>query len=325
MAVRFITTWEGYKPGDVATFSGTDGEPAEADERPQQVAGQAVDDGGRGRWSRLARGAGTAEPARSRLAVGEHVGAPDAIVTDPFLSAAALAAEALDVPLAVGDTLVLVVGQDFDKRNNLARNFVVVGRRQVQKFTDARKGWLATATFVAVIGLSAVGLVDFLKALLVLLALFLLLGYAKPADLRRQMPYQIIAIIAPPISRPALTALLTAGMTWAGPRWMASSWSFTSTRRIFRFWTSSSASGPPWSASRQPSRTSSIVSLRYWIPFVMSMNMLVPSIALTFLASSLSIPAAMRASRRSTACWVIETSPCWISFTTSGFIGSSSR
>lgn len=101
-----------------------------------------------------------------------------------------------DVPLAVGDTLVLVVGQDFDKRNNLARNFVVVGRRQVQKFTDARKGWLATAAFVAVIGLSAVGLVDFLKALLVLLALFLLLGYAKPADLRRQMPYQIIAIIA---------------------------------------------------------------------------------------------------------------------------------
>ena len=101
-----------------------------------------------------------------------------------------------DVPLAVGDTLVLVVGQDFDKRNNLARNFVVVGRRQVQKFTDARNGWLATAAFVGVIGLAAVGAVDFLKALLVLLALFLLLGYAKPADLRRQMPYQIIAIIA---------------------------------------------------------------------------------------------------------------------------------
>jgi di/tricarboxylate transporter len=101
-----------------------------------------------------------------------------------------------DVPLAVGDTLVLVVGQDFEKRNNLARNFVVVGRRQVQKFTDARKGWLTTAAFVGVIGLAAVGAVDFLKALLVLLALFLLLGYAKPADLRRQMPYQIMTIIA---------------------------------------------------------------------------------------------------------------------------------
>jgi di/tricarboxylate transporter len=101
-----------------------------------------------------------------------------------------------EVPLQVGDTLVLVVGQDFDKRNNLARNFVIVGRRQVQKFTDPRKGWLTTAAFVGVIGLAAIGVVDFLKALLVLLALFLVFGLARPAELRRQMPYQIIAIIA---------------------------------------------------------------------------------------------------------------------------------
>ena len=44
--------------------------------------------------------------------------------------------------LEVGDALVLVTGQDFDKRNNLARNFVVVSRREVQKFVDPRKGWL---------------------------------------------------------------------------------------------------------------------------------------------------------------------------------------
>ncbi|NLE51000.1 MAG: glycosyltransferase family 1 protein [Chloroflexi bacterium] len=36
------------------------------------------------------------------LALAEDTGRPDAIVTDPFLSAAALAAEALDVPLVVG-------------------------------------------------------------------------------------------------------------------------------------------------------------------------------------------------------------------------------
>ncbi len=36
------------------------------------------------------------------IACGRKNGAPDLIVTDPFLSAAALAAEALDVPLAVG-------------------------------------------------------------------------------------------------------------------------------------------------------------------------------------------------------------------------------
>ena len=44
MAVRFITTWEGYKPGDVATFSGTDGEPAEADLISGLIARDAAED-----------------------------------------------------------------------------------------------------------------------------------------------------------------------------------------------------------------------------------------------------------------------------------------
>jgi di/tricarboxylate transporter len=101
-----------------------------------------------------------------------------------------------NIPLAVGDTLVLVVGKDFEKHNNITRNFVIVRQREVQKFTDSRKGLVALAGFLGVIVLSAVGAVDFLKALLVLLAAFLLLGYAKPSDLRRHMPYQIILIIA---------------------------------------------------------------------------------------------------------------------------------
>lgn len=99
------------------------------------------------------------------------------------------------VPLDVGDTLVLVVGKDFEKRNNLQRNFVIVSQREVQKFTDPRKGLVATAGFVVAILLAAFGWVDFLKVLLVLLAAFLLLGYAKVADLRRNMPYPIIVII----------------------------------------------------------------------------------------------------------------------------------
>ena len=45
-----------------------------------------------------------------------------------------------NIPLAVGDTLVLVVGKDFEKHNNIARNFVIVSRREVQKFTDSAQG-----------------------------------------------------------------------------------------------------------------------------------------------------------------------------------------
>ena len=107
-----------------------------------------------------------------------------------------LAGAIANVPLEVGDTLVLVVGQDFEKRNNLARNFVVVSRREVQKFVDQRKGLLALAGFLVVIGLSAAGVFDFLKGLLILLAVFLATGLAKSSDLRRNMPYGLIVVLA---------------------------------------------------------------------------------------------------------------------------------
>ena len=101
-----------------------------------------------------------------------------------------------NVPLEVGDTLVLVVGQDFEKRNNLTRNFTIVNRRAVQKFTDSRKGALAMLGFVAVIVLSATGVFDFLKGLLVLLACFMLFGFVRVSELRRNIPYDIVLIIA---------------------------------------------------------------------------------------------------------------------------------
>ena len=107
-----------------------------------------------------------------------------------------LAGQIANIALEVGDTLVLVVGKDFDKRNNLARNFVIVSRREVQKFVDPRKGLIAMAGFIAVIALSAFGIVGFLKGLMVLLAAFLLLGFVKVSDLRRNMPYELILIIA---------------------------------------------------------------------------------------------------------------------------------
>ena len=131
------------------------------------------------------------------------------------------------VPLDVGDTLVLVVGKDFEKRNNLKRNFVIVSNRQVQKFTDPRKGLLALAGFVTAIALSALGLVDFLKALLVLLVAFLALGLARVAELRRNMPYEIALVIASSLvisevmvgsgAAALLARALLSGLTQLGP------------------------------------------------------------------------------------------------------------
>jgi di/tricarboxylate transporter len=167
--------------------------------------------------------------ARRTLKQAEFRSQFDAAVIAVRRGSERLAGPIADIPLEVGDTLVLVVGQDFDKRNNLTRNFVVVSRRQVQKFTDPRKGLLATAGFVAVIALAAFGVVDFLKALLVLLVAFLLLGFVKAGELRRNMPYEIVLIIASALvisevmiaTRTAdllATALLTGAGSF-GPYW----------------------------------------------------------------------------------------------------------
>jgi di/tricarboxylate transporter len=134
-----------------------------------------------------------------------------------------------DVPLVVGDTLVLVVGPDFDKRNNLQRNFVVVRRPQVQKFTDSRKGVIALAGFVGVIALSAFGMLDFLKGLLVLLALFLLMGYARTSELRRQVPWQVIAIIASAL-------IISEAMVSTGTGMLLAGWLLTGADRFGPIW-----------------------------------------------------------------------------------------
>ncbi len=98
--------------------------------------------------------------------------------------------------LEVGDALVLVVGQDFEKRNNLTRNFVIVSQREVQKFVNPRKGLYSMLGFIAVIALSAFGVVDFLKGMLLLLAVFLFTGLARVSDLRRNVPWELVMIIA---------------------------------------------------------------------------------------------------------------------------------
>lgn len=98
--------------------------------------------------------------------------------------------------LEVGDALVLVVGSDFEKRNNVGRNFVIVSQREVQKFVNPRKGLYSMLGFLAVIVLSAFGVVDFLKGMLLLLTLFLVSGLARVADLRRNVPWELIMIIA---------------------------------------------------------------------------------------------------------------------------------
>ena len=85
-------------------------------------------------------------------------------------------------------------------------------------------------------------------------------------------------------------ALRIAGMVCAGPRWIASSWSFASVSRTSIPMAGSPANGPDLHTSLKPSINNSRVSCSPWIPFVPLMKTFVPLIAYPFLIMSLSIP-----------------------------------
>src|SRR5437870_4641786 len=113
----------------------------------------------------------------------------------------------------------------------------------------------------------------------------------------------------------------------AGPRWTESSWSFASTRRTLSPIAFSAARGPRFIASMYASLISSIVSCRYWIPFVASTSMFVSWIQTTLLDSLRSMPSSssfFAGTFESLIRWPAAISPARIASTTLGSSGSTS-
>jgi len=100
------------------------------------------------------------------------------------------------IRLEAGDVLVLAVGHDFHRRNNVAKNFHVLSNRTVAKFLDHRKSLLALGAFVVMLTGSAMGYYPLVKGLAILLAGFLALRMTSLAELRRNVPFGLIFVIA---------------------------------------------------------------------------------------------------------------------------------
>lgn len=99
------------------------------------------------------------------------------------------------IPLKVGDSLLLAVGADFMQHRNIDRNFHVLnGTLQRPKLSN-RQSLFAFTGFGAVIGLAALGLVPLLNGLLILLAALLLSRILTLSELRRRFPFELMLII----------------------------------------------------------------------------------------------------------------------------------
>lgn len=99
------------------------------------------------------------------------------------------------IQLDVGDRLVLAVGNDFRKRDNLNKNFYFISDIRTEKKLTHKESLLVGGSFVAVIALSVFQIVPFIKGLMFLLLLFLAMRFTTLSQIKRRMPFDLILII----------------------------------------------------------------------------------------------------------------------------------
>ena len=101
-----------------------------------------------------------------------------------------------DITLRAGDSLMLAVGPDFQKRSNLSRNFLVVDDTVSSHSLPAGKGLGVALSMMLAIALSVMGWLSLATGLMFLLLIMLGLGLLSAADLRRRFPFEIWLIVA---------------------------------------------------------------------------------------------------------------------------------
>ena len=97
--------------------------------------------------------------------------------------------------LEVGDRLVLAVGNDFYKRDNLNKNFYFISALDTDKKLSPKESLLVVGSFIAVIALSAFKVIAFIKGLIFLLLFFLAMRFTSLSQIKRRMPFDLILII----------------------------------------------------------------------------------------------------------------------------------
>ncbi|MGM0927699.1 MAG: SLC13 family permease [Pseudomonadota bacterium] len=122
------------------------------------------------------------------------------------------------IPLRVGDCLVLAVGSDFRQHRNIERNFHLLSGSFKRPQLKRTESVLTLAGFTAVIGLAALEWLPLFHGLLLLMAGLVAGKVLSPAELRRRFPFELWMIIgsalaiAQGLESSGAAALLAQGM-----------------------------------------------------------------------------------------------------------------
>lgn len=149
----------------------------------------------------------------------------DAAVVAIRRGSEALKGQLSEIELKTGDSLVLVTGPDFDKRENLDRNFYFYSSVTVEKQLSFKQSLMSFIGFISVIALATLELLPLITGLMLLLTFFIVAKYITPNELRRRAPLELIAIIGSALG--IATVMIetgTATLLAEAVMWIFSSW-----------------------------------------------------------------------------------------------------
>lgn len=99
------------------------------------------------------------------------------------------------IRIEVGDQLVLSVGPDFKKRENIGNNFYLISDVDKNSFLSMKKSIFAVSIFIAGIVLSAIGVISLFKSMLIVLMLYIFFKWGKLRQLKLYLPFELVIVI----------------------------------------------------------------------------------------------------------------------------------
>jgi len=100
-----------------------------------------------------------------------------------------------NIVLEMGDNLILAVGKAFYKRDNLKKNFYILGDIGIQKKLSFFQSMLVVVSFLFVLLLSLLNILTLINGLFMLLAFYLIIGFLNLQEIKRRFPYDLVIII----------------------------------------------------------------------------------------------------------------------------------
>lgn len=100
-----------------------------------------------------------------------------------------------EIPLQVGDNLILSIGKDFHKRDNIKKNFYLTTPIGIDDKLSSRQSFFVLTGFLSVLIASFFSIMPLVKGLFLLLVIFTLFKFLKVEEIKRRFPYELLLII----------------------------------------------------------------------------------------------------------------------------------